>query len=66
MKSRWLLRIFCTWTVFVFGVLIKNMITDDEHGAGFRAVHSVIGGISIALAIACWPLAKRLGDGQRQ
>lgn len=61
MKSRLLLRAFCVWTVFVFAVLIKNMITDGSHPIGFRLVHSAIGAVSIALAIACWPLAKRLG-----
>ncbi len=59
-RSGWLLRIFCLWTLFVFGVLIKNMITDTEHSTAFRVVHSSIGAVSIALAAASWPLAKRL------
>lgn len=59
MKSRWLLRAFCVWTVFVFVVLIKNMLTSDD-AVSFRIVHSVIGIISIAFAFACWPLAKRI------
>ncbi len=62
MKSRsgLLLRLFCLWTLFVFGVLIKNMITDTEHSTAFRLVHSSIGAVSIGFALASWPLAKRL------
>jgi uncharacterized PurR-regulated membrane protein YhhQ (DUF165 family) len=59
-KSRWLLRAFCIWTVFVFVVLIKNMILSSDDGVGFRVVHTTIGLISIAFAFACWPLAKRI------
>lgn len=64
-RSGWLLRGFCLWTFFVFGTLIKNMITDTEHTLGFRVVHSAIGLMSIGLAAAVWPLAKRL-DSNRQ
>jgi Na+/melibiose symporter-like transporter len=59
-KRRVLLRAFCGWTVFVFVVLIKNMLTDDDHAASFRIVHSVLALISIGFAVACWPLAKRI------
>ena len=62
MKSHLLLRTFCVWTVFVFAVLIKNMITDDDHAVSFRVVHSVLALISITLAFACWPLARRMRD----
>jgi hypothetical protein len=54
-RQIWLLRIFVIWTVFVFGTLIKNMIADTEHETGFRVVHSTIGAVSIALAVANWP-----------
>lgn len=55
MRRDWLLRIFVGWTLFVFGVLIKNMITDEEHNTAFRLIHSTIAVISIALAVANWP-----------
>jgi len=61
-KSRLLLRAFCIWTVFVFAVLVKNMITDDDHAVSFRVVHSALALVSIAFALSCWPLAKRLKD----
>jgi hypothetical protein len=60
LKSRLLLRAFCLWTIFVFAVLIKNMVFSSDEALSFRLVHSIIGGVSIALALACWPLAKRL------
>jgi len=36
--------------VFVWAVLIKNMIGDNDHSVGFRAVHIGLALISIGLA----------------
>lgn len=58
-RSRLLLRAFCIWTVFVWAVLIKNMITSDE-SISFRAVHIGLAVISIAFALSVWPLARRI------
>jgi hypothetical protein len=63
-KSRWLLRAFCLWTIFVFAVLIKNMVFSSDEALSFRLVHSIIGGVSIAFALACWPLAKRIRSAE--
>lgn len=63
-RSALLLRIFCLWTFFVFGTLIKNMITNDEHSDAFRLIHSAIGAVSIGLAAAVWPLAKKLNGAE--
>ena len=51
----------CLWTFFVWSVLIKNMITSDE-ALSFRLVHISLALVSIALAAAVWPLARRLKD----
>ena len=55
-----ILRSFVVWTVFVWAVLVKNMVTDDEHALSFRLVHIGLAAISMAFAAASWPLAKRV------
>lgn len=59
-EGRALLRGFCVWTIFVWGVLIKNMLEDGTHSFAFRAIHIVLAIISIMFALSVWPLAKRL------
>ncbi len=56
----WRIRAFCLWTIFVFGVLIKNMITSEVHTTQFKAVHIALAVVSVALAVSAWPLAARL------
>lgn len=41
-------------------VLAKNMITDNEHALSFRLVHLVIAFVTLSLAAATWPLARKL------
>lgn len=59
-KPSWLLRVACVWTFFVWAVLIKNMVTDEGHELGFRVVHITLAVVSISLAAALWPYARRL------
>ena len=62
LSPRWLVRIFCIWTLFVWTVLIKNMITAGDQTIAFRVVHIGLAAISIGLAVAVWPLAKHLSS----
>jgi len=50
LRNATFLRIVAGWTLFVWAVLIKNMIGDSDHSVGFRAVHIGLALISIALA----------------
>jgi hypothetical protein len=58
-RDRLILRAFSLWSFFVWGVLIRNMLRDDEHGAGFRAVHIALAVVSISLGVATWRVATR-------
>ena len=61
------LRVFAAWTVFVWGVLIRNMVKDHTHTFGFRAVHIGLAVISIALAVGAWRIASHSrGRGARR
>lgn len=57
-KQRWLLRASAGWNIYVWSVLIKNMIKDREHSARFRAVHVALGLVSTALAVGTWWVAR--------
>lgn len=61
-----LLRVFAAWTVFVWGVLIRNMLKDHTHTVGFRVVHITLAVISISLAVAAWGVASRLRARARE
>ena len=52
------LRASALWAVWVWAVLIRNMLTD--HGAtwGFRVVHIGLAIVSIAFALATWAIAR--------
>jgi hypothetical protein len=54
-----LLRVFAIWTIWVWGTRIFNILRDD-HGAGFKAVHTVLAVVSIALAIATLVVVSRI------
>ena len=53
------LRAAAIWAVWVWGVLIRNMIKDHTHSFGFRAVHVGLAVVSIAFAVATWMVARR-------
>ena len=59
LRDRMLLRAFALWSFFVWGVLIRNMFRDHEHGLGFKAVHVGLAVVSISLAVATWRVASR-------
>lgn len=59
-RAALLLRVYVGFNIVVWTVLIKNMITDDSHDWGFRLVHIALAAISIGLAAAVWPLARRI------
>ena len=55
-----LVRIFCLFTVWVWATRIWNILGDDEHGAGFKVVHTVLALISVGLAVAVWFVVRKL------
>lgn len=60
-----ILRAAAIWTVWVWGTRIWN-IWNDDHGFGFKAVHTVLAIVSVAFAVAIWRIAGRgrRRDGQ--
>jgi hypothetical protein len=53
-----ILRAAAIWTVWVWGTRIWN-IWGDDHGFGFKAVHTVLAVVSVAFAVAIWRVAGR-------
>jgi hypothetical protein len=54
-----LIRAFSLWTVGVWLVRARNIVTDPEHSFGFKAVHVFIAVISVAFAIGAWIVVMR-------
>lgn len=56
-----LLRVFAGWTIFIWATRIQNIIqdTDPDHGFAFKAVHVVLAGVSVALALAALGVVAR-------
>lgn len=54
-----LLRVFAIWTIWVWTTRIWNIWNDDQ-SAGFKAVHTVLAVISVALAIAALVVVSRV------
>jgi hypothetical protein len=52
-------RAAALWTVFVWGVFIRNLLGDPKQSAGFKAVHLAIGLVSVVFALAIWAVASR-------
>lgn len=55
-----LLYAFSLWTVWIWGTRIWNIWNDDERTAGFKAVHTVLAGISVILAVAAWFVVRNI------
>jgi hypothetical protein len=57
-RAAMVLRASALWAVWVWAVLIRNMVTD--HGAtwSFRAVHIGLAIISIAFAVTTWCIVR--------
>jgi hypothetical protein len=51
--------VFAIWTIWVWGTRIWNIWTGDE-SAGFKAVHTVLAVVSVALAIAALVVVHRV------
>ncbi len=56
-----LLRAFAGWTIFIWATRILNIIRDNDpdHGFGFKAVHIVLAGVSVTLALAALGVVAR-------
>ena len=52
-------RAAALWTVFVWGVFIRNLLGDSKQSTGFKAVHLAIGLVSVVFALALWTVASR-------
>ena len=63
-RDRLVLRAFSIWSFFVWGVLIRNMLRDHTHGAGFRVVHIALAVVSITFAVLTWQIASRARSRQ--
>ncbi|MGH9074521.1 MAG: hypothetical protein ACRDZQ_10455 [Acidimicrobiales bacterium] len=57
--AAWTLRASSLWAVWVWGVLVRNMVVDRTHPVGFRVVHIGLAVVSIAFAGATWAIAGR-------
>jgi len=53
------LRAFSVWTVWVWATRLWNIWGDDTRDLPFKAVHTVLGVVSIAFAIAAWRIVTR-------
>ena len=54
----WTLRAAAVWSLWVWAVLVRNMLADTTHSTGFRVVHIVLAVISILFAIALLVIAQ--------
>ncbi len=55
-----LLRAAALWTVFVWGIFLRNLLFGDtDRSTGFKVVHTVLAVVSIAFAAAIWSVATR-------
>lgn len=61
-----LLYVFSLWTVWVWGTRIWNIWRDDERNGAFKAVHTVLAGVSVALAVAAWVTVRRIRRGRER
>ncbi len=55
-----LLKAAVVWTVFVWGVFLRNLFAGDtDRALGFKVVHSVLAVVSLAFAAGIWSVASR-------
>jgi hypothetical protein len=64
-NQRYVLRAFSIWTVYVWVTRIWNILRDSSTSGAFKAVHSVLAVISVALAIAAWVVVTRVQRKER-
>ena len=53
-----MVRAAAVWSLWVWAVLVKNMLGDTTHSTGFRVVHIVLAVISILFAVALLIIAQ--------
>ncbi len=55
-----LLRAAALWTLFVWGIFLRNLlIGDTDRSTGFKVVHSVLAVVSLTFAAVVWSVATR-------
>ncbi len=54
------LRAFAIWTLYVWVTRMWNIWRDDAQTVGFKVVHTVLAVVSVAFAIACLVIVKRV------
>lgn len=57
-----LLQVFAGWTIFIWVTRIANILRDGDpdHGFAFKAVHVVLAGVSVGLAVAALGVVARI------
>ena len=58
-KQALLLRAFSGWTIYVWVTRMWNIWRDDARDVPFKAVHSMLALVSIALALAALVVVQR-------
>ncbi|HEV3401636.1 MAG TPA: hypothetical protein VG078_07405 [Acidimicrobiales bacterium] len=59
-RDNFLLRAAALWTVFVWGIFLRNLLFGDtDRSTGFKVVHSVLAVVSLAFAAVIWSVATR-------
>jgi hypothetical protein len=61
-----LLRVAVLWTVWVWAVLVRNMIVDTKDGWSFRLVHIGLAIVSLAFAVVTWVITTKARRFTRQ
>ncbi len=56
--ARRILKLSALWSLWVWAVLVRNMVADHTHGLSFRLVHLVLAAISLGFAFATWRIAR--------
>ena len=60
--AKWVVRLAALWSLWVWAVLVRNMLADSTHSTSFRVVHIVLAVISITFAIGLLVIAQRSGS----
>ena len=59
-RDSFLLKAAVVWTVFVWGVFLRNLFMGDtDRSLGFKVVHTVLAVVSLAFAAGIWTVASR-------
>ena len=64
--SVWVLRVSAVWSIWVWAVLVKNMLNDHTHGLSFRVVHIILAVISVAFAVVTILIAQKMSSQLRR